>query len=145
MKRFLMALALVGVAAATYVATAPGGMRAAPSPAKLQREITTLKKQVKAVRRVAIGTLGVVALCIVHEPVGVDQVGTSTDGYLFGPPQTAPTAVTAAPTSALNLAPTTETTPQHDFFELNTSNQTCVKLASTVSAQQFLAKLAAGR
>jgi hypothetical protein len=151
MKRFLMALALVAVAAATYVATAPGGLRAAPSPTKLQREITALQKQVKTARRLALGTLGLMGLCIMHQPVGVDQVGTSSDGYLFGPPQTAGTAVSATASSALNLAPSTETSPQHQIFELNTSNQTCVKLASaasqltaqrTLNGQRFLARFA---
>jgi peptidoglycan hydrolase CwlO-like protein len=87
MKRFLMALALMAVAGATYVATAPGGLQAAPSPAKLQKEIKALQKQVKSLRtqvksvkQEADAGLGVSLLCIMHKPVGVDQVGTSTDG-----------------------------------------------------------------
>jgi len=143
MKRLLMALALVGVAAATYVATAPGGLQAAPSNAKLQREITALQKQVKAAKTEATGVLGLMALCIVHQPVAVDQVGSSTDGYLFGSPTT--TAGETA-TSALNLAPSTETSPQHKFFALNTSSQTCVSLASaasTLAAERAMAKFAA--
>ena len=144
MNRFLIAFALAAVAAATYVATATGGLRAAPSPAKLQREITALQKQVKAGKTETDGVLGLMALCIVHQPIAVDQVGNATDGYLFGSPTTT-SGETA--TSALNLAPSTETSPQHKFFALNTSNQTCVAFAnsaSTLTTRQALVKFATG-
>jgi hypothetical protein len=60
----------------------------------------------------------------------------------------APNAVTATAASALNLAPTTETSPQHEFSELNTSQPGCVKLAdlaSTLTAERSVATYAANR
>ena len=80
-----------------------------------------------------------------HKPVGVDQVGNSTSGYLFGPPQTSPTAVTATAGTALDLS--IQTTPQHNFYELNTSQADCVTLAneaSTLTAERAVAAYAAG-
>jgi hypothetical protein len=142
MKGFLMLVAVAAIAGAMYVAAAPGGLRAAPSPAKLQREIKALQKQVKAAKNEADAGLGVSLLCIMHQPVGVDQVGNATSGYLFGPPQTAPTAVTAVTSSALDLAPSTETSPQHNVYELNTSQSACVQLAkeaSTLTAERAVA------
>jgi hypothetical protein len=146
-----MALALVAVAAATYVATAPGGLKAGSPTARqfaaLKRQVARLQKQVKSVKNEADAGLGVSLLCIMHKPVGVDQVGTSSSGYLFGPPQTAPTAVTAAATTALDLAPSTEASPQHNFYELNTSKPVCVQIAqqaSTLTVEQAVAAYAAG-
>jgi hypothetical protein len=47
-KRFLVVLALAGVAGATYVATAPGSQTAAPTLASLNKKITLLTRKVKA-------------------------------------------------------------------------------------------------
>jgi hypothetical protein len=150
MKRFLLALALVAVAAAAYVAAAPGSALHAPPTWKqftsLKKQVAALQKQVKNVKQEADAGLGVSLLCIMHQPVGVDQVGTSTSGYLFGPPQTAPTASTAIASSALNLAPSTETSPQHKFYELNTSQSACVQIAdqaSTLAVERAVAAYAA--
>jgi hypothetical protein len=150
MKRFLLALAVVAVAAAAYVAAAPGSALHAPPTWKqftsLKKQVAALQKQVKNVKQEADAGLGVSLLCIMHQPVGVDQVGTSTSGYLFGPPQTAPTAVTAIASSALNLAPSTETSPQHQFYELNTSQSACVQIAnqaSTLTVERAVAAYAA--
>jgi hypothetical protein len=150
MKRFLLALALVAVAAAAYVAAAPGSASHAPPTWKqftsLKKQVAALQKQVKNVKQEADAGLGVSLLCIMHQPVGVDQVGTSTSGYLFGPPQTAPTASTAIASSALNLAPSTETSPQHKFYELNTSQSACVQIAdqaSTLAVERAVAAYAA--
>src|SRR5262249_6960603 len=136
LKRFAIALALAVVCAATYVATAPGrSLHAGPT----WKQYTALKKQAATAKNEAEASLGILALCIMHKPVGVDQVGTSTNGYLYGPPQTAPNAVSASASSALNLAPSTEPSPQNKFYELNTSQPACVKLAnlaSTLSANQ---------
>jgi hypothetical protein len=151
MKRFLALLAIAAVGAITYVATAPGGLRTVPTPrqfAALQKQVGALQKKVKSLKQEADASFAVLGLCIMHSPVGVDQVGTSASGYLFGPPQTAPTAVTATAGSALDLAPSTETSPQHEFFALNTTQQACVKLASAVStaaAKRSVATFAAGR
>jgi hypothetical protein len=135
MTRFLMLLAVAAIAGVMYVAAAPGGLaRSGPTAAQfkaLSKKVTRLQKQVTSLKNEANAALGIEALCIMHQPVGVDQVGTSTSGYLFGPPQTAPTAVTATATGALDLA---TGTPQHRLFALNTSEPDCVKLADTASA-----------
>jgi hypothetical protein len=146
MKRFLMLLAVAVIAAALYVTTAPGSLQAGPSAqqfAALKKQVSRLQKQVAAAQKYGEAALGVEALCIMHEPVGVDQFGDSTNGYLFGPPQTAPTAVTATAGSALDLAPNGELSPQHQFYELNTSQADCVKLAKlagTLNAKQLAGK-----
>jgi hypothetical protein len=152
MKRFLMALAVAAVGAVTYVAAAPGSPQAAGPTARqfaaLKRQVGNLQKQVKAAKNEADAGLGLITLCVMHKPVGVDQVGTTTSGYLFGPPQTAPTVVTATAGSALNLAPSTETSPQNKFYALNTSQPACVKLAnlaSTLSSDRSVADYAASR
>src|ERR1700739_1083343 len=108
MKRFLMLLAVAAVAGAMYVAAAPGSAQhAGPSWKQytaLKKEFAALQKQVKTVKTEADAGLAVSLLCIMHKPVGVAQVGNSTSGYLFGPPQTSPTAVTATAGTALDLS-----------------------------------------
>jgi len=152
MNRLLTLLAIAAVAGAMYVAAAPGGLRSVPTPAQftaLTKKVTKLQKQVKNLSKEADAAIGVEVLCIMHKPVGVDQVGNATAGYLFGPPQTAPDAVTAAASSALNLAPSTESSPQHRVLELNTSQSVCVKIAnsagSLTAAQRSVATFASGR
>ena len=151
MTRFLTLLAVAAIAGAMYVAAAPGGLRSSGPTAKqfkaLSKKVTKLQKQVTTLKQEADASLGIEALCIMHAPVGVDQVGTSASGYLFGPPQTAAAAVTATATSALNLAPSTEASPQHKLFALNTSQQACVDVAnvtSTQAAARAVATLAVG-
>jgi len=145
MKRFLTLLAIAAIAGVMYVAAAPGGLRSTGPTAKqfkaLKASVTKLQKQVKD----AEAGLGVLAVCIMHAPVGVDQNGTSSGGYLFGPPAS---GNSAPATTALDLAPSTETSPQHRFFALNTSQQGCVQLANTLSlraAERAVATLAAHR
>jgi hypothetical protein len=149
MKRFLTLLAVAAIAGAMYVAAAPGGLRSAGPTAKqfkaLKASVTKLQKQVKTLKTEAGAALAIEELCIMHAPVGVSQVGTSSSGYLFGPPQTAmgPT-VAASATSALNLAPSS---PQDRLLALNTSQADCVTLANTASthaAARAVATLAAG-
>jgi hypothetical protein len=150
-KRFLSAVALVAVAAATYVATAsPGGVQAGPTARQfkaLTAKVTKLQKQVTGLKKEADADLAILGTCVIHQPVGVDEVGTSTSGYLFGPPQIAPTAVTAIASGALNLSPSTEASPQHKFLTLNTSQAACVAIAnaaSTLAAKRSVAGFAAG-
>src|SRR5690348_2283272 len=152
MTRFLTFLAVAAIAGAMYVAAAPGGLRSSGPTAKqfkaLTAKVTKLQKQVTNLKKEADASLGIEALCILHQPVGVDQLGTSSSGYLFGPPQTAPNAVSAVATSALNLAPSSESSPQHKFFELNTSQAACVQIAassSTVAAARSVAAFAGRR
>ena len=146
MTRFLTLLAVAAIAGAMYVAAAPGGLRSSGPTAKqfrlLTAKVTKLQKQVTNLKKEADASLGIEALCILHQPVGVDQLGTSSSGYLFGPPAS---GSTAGATSALNLAPSTEASPQHKFFELNTSQTACVQLAassSTVAAARSVAAFA---
>ena len=149
MKRFLTLLAVAAIAGAMYVAAAPGGLRSAGPTAKqfkaLKASVTKLQKQVKTLKTEAGAALAIEELCIMHAPVGVSQLGTSSSGYLFGAPQTASASVTASATSALNLAPST---PQYRLFALNTSQSDCVTLANTASthaAVRAVATLTAGR
>jgi hypothetical protein len=144
MKRFLTLLAVAAIAGAMYVAAAPGGMRSAGPTAKqfkaLKASVTKLQKQVKLLKTAVGASLAIEQLCIMHAPVGVSQLGTSADGYLFGTPAT----TTSTATSALNLAPSS---PQYRLFALNTSESDCVTLANTASAHaaaHALASLAAG-
>ena len=150
MTRFLTLLAVAAIAGAMYVAAAPGGLRSSGPTAKqfkaLSKKVTKLQKQVTNLKKEAEGGIGLLAVCTMHAPVGVDQVGTSADGYLFGPPQTAPTVSTASATSALNLA--SEASPQHRLLALNTSQQACVQVANATgpsAAARAVATLAAGR
>jgi hypothetical protein len=147
MKRFLTLLAVAAIAGAMYVAAAPGGLRSAGPTAKqfkaLKASVTKLQKQVKTLKTEAGAALAIEELCIMHAPVGVSQLGTSSSGYLFGPPQTT-TPVAASATSALNLAPSS---PQYRLFALNTSQADCVTLANTASthaAARAVATLAVG-
>jgi hypothetical protein len=134
MKRFLTLLAVAAIAGVMYVTAAPGGLRSAGPTAKqfkaLKASVTKLQKQLKTVKTEAEAGLAIEELCIMHAPVGVSQLGTSSSGYLFGPPQTTPTASTASATSALDLAPSS---PQYRLFALNTSQADCVTLANTAS------------
>jgi len=148
MKRFLTALALAGTAAATYVATAPGSLHAGPTARQftaLRRQVAALEKQVKALHKEADGEAALLLLCVVHQPVAVDRLGSATSGYLFGTPGTPPASATA--TSALDLAPSTETSPQYRVFALNTSSSACLNLvtaAGTLSAARAVAAFPAG-
>ena len=149
MKRFLTLLAVAAIAGAMYVAAAPGGLRSAGPTAKqfkaLKASVTKLQKQVKTLKTEAGAALAIEELCIMHAPVGVSQLGTSSSGYLFGAPQPAGTALASSATSALNLAPST---PQYRLFALNTSQSDCVTLANTASthaAARAVATLTAGR
>ena len=134
MKRFLTLLAVAAIAGVMYVTAAPGGLRSAGPTAKqfkaLKASVTKLQKQLKTVKTEAEAGLAIEELCIMHAPVGVSQLGTSSSGYLFGAPQTTPTASTASATSALDLA---ASTPQYRLLALNTSQADCVTLANTAS------------
>jgi hypothetical protein len=149
MKRFLTLLAVAAIAGVMYVTAAPGGLRSAGPTAKqfkaLKASVTKLQKQLKTVKTEAEAGLAIEELCIMHAPVGVSQLGTSSSGYLFGPPQTTPTASTASATSALDLAPSS---PQYRLLALNTSQADCVTLANTASTHataRAVGTLAAGR
>src|SRR6202008_3166374 len=110
MKRFLTLLAVAAIAGVMYVTAAPGGLRSAGPTAKqfkaLKASVTRLQKQLKTVKQEAEAGPAIEELCILHAPVGVSQLGPSSSGYLFGPPQIAGSpSGGASATSALNLAP----------------------------------------
>src|SRR5579871_4705901 len=77
MKRFLLALALVAVAGATYVATAPGGQLAGPTAKQfkaLQKEVAGLKKELAVVKETTTVDTQVLTDCMAHA-VPIDQFG----------------------------------------------------------------------
>src|SRR5579862_3454436 len=137
MKRFLAVLAVVAIGAVVYVAAAPAGPQAAGPTAKqfaaLKKQVTTLQKQVKSLTGDVNGLDGFVGTCMVHAPLAVDRVGSSTAGYLFGASEsTTPTGTTA--TTALDLAPPAETTPQYRLYQVNTSDSACVSIANSAAS-----------
>ena len=145
MKRFLLVLALVAVAGATYVATAPGSQTAASPTARqfnaLKKEVAGLKKQVKFAQNYELGLGDFVLTCIAHAPTAADSVGDDSNGYLFGAPGTPPASATS--TSALALD--TSGTPSYAFFTENLSNQNCVDFISTLAGRHPLKRFSAFR
>jgi len=134
MKRFVGVFALVVVAGAVYVATSSGAQHAGPTAkqfAALKKQVTKLQKQVKTATTDADTALGFVLECVAHQPVAVDSVGTSTDGYLFGAPGTTPEEAT----TGLNLAPSTEASPQYRVYVVNTSDSACVSIVNSASSR----------
>lgn len=141
MKRFLAVLALVVVAGAVYVAASPGAQQAGPTAKQfnaLKKTVTKLQKQVKTAESNANTALGFVLECVAKNPVAVDSVGSSTDGYLFGAPQTAGTANAESATTALNLAATTETSPQYRMYVVNASDTDCVNAVNSLDSKTTL-------
>jgi hypothetical protein len=140
-----MVLAVAVLAGAVYVAASPGAQQAGPTAKQfkaLEKKVAKLQKQVSTADKTANLALGFTLTCVAHQPLGVDSVGTTTEGYLFGAPGTPP--VSASATSALSLAAATETTPQYRVFVLNTANSGCVSIvngaASTAAMRLFAAK-----
>lgn len=144
MKRFLLVLALVAVAGAMYVATAPGSQTAGPTAKQfktLKKQVAALQKQVKAANANTNGLGDFVLACIVHASVGVDPVGDSSDGYLFGAPGTPPASASA--TSA--LTGDASGTPTYRFYAVNQDIPACVQIADNAAprhAMKLLSRLA---
>jgi hypothetical protein len=87
MKRFLLVLALVAVAGATYVATAPGSQTAAPTArqfAALKKQVAKLQKDEKKVKGVAYAAGAIILDCMAHS-VPIKQFGDpgGTYGYAY--------------------------------------------------------------
>lgn len=147
MKRFAGVLAVVAVAAAVYVAMASGGQHAGPTAkqfAALKKQVAKLQKQVKAADNDALGVGAFVLECLANGPVAVDSVGSATDGYLFGPPQVAGTAEATTATTALNLAPSTESAPQYRVLVVNASQPSCLSIigsGGTTAALRHMSSL----
>jgi hypothetical protein len=82
MQRFMLALALVAVAGATYVATAPGGQTAAPTAAQfraLKAQVTKLQKDEVKVKNLALAEAVLLTDCMtVAKPVALLGDGSAT-------------------------------------------------------------------
>lgn len=144
MKRFLLVLALVAVAGATYVATAPGSQTASPTLRQfraLQREVRHLRAEIHFAEQYELGLGDFLLTCMVHGPVATNSVGDDVTGYLFGAPGTPPASATS--TSALTLD--TSGTPDYAFFTENLANQDCVDFINTIASRHGLKRFSAFR
>jgi hypothetical protein len=109
MKRFLLVLALVAVAGATYVAMASGSQTAAGPSAKqfkaLKKQVAGLSKQVKGVQNLAVAEAIIITDCMqISGPInlfGDTQNATPTYGYSFSDPNI--NSGTPFPMTALNV------------------------------------------
>ncbi len=111
MQRFLIALALVAVAGATYVATAPGSQTAGPTAKQfkaLKAEVTKLQKDEKFVKSLAFAEAGLLVDCMA-EADAVDQFG-DTNGGTYGYSYSDPAINSGTPflTSAIDFADPTD-------------------------------------
>jgi len=104
MKRFLMLVGVAVVAAAMYVAAAPGSQQAKGPTLKqfnaLKKQVATLSKSLKTVKGEATQAEGFIAQCLISANGGAlptTQFGSNTSGYLFG------TTATSAPRTALDI------------------------------------------
>jgi hypothetical protein len=133
MQRFLMLVGIAVVAAAMYVAAAPGSQQAKKPKAPTAREFNALKKQVatlsknlKKAKTEADAAVGVIGSCYLtvsgntatFTVLPVSQFGTATDGFDFGPPG----VIATTARTALDIA-ATGTTPQAYLQEVS---PTCV-------------------
>jgi hypothetical protein len=113
MKRFLMLVGVAVVAAAMYVAAAPGSQQAKGPSAKqfstLKKQVATLSKTVKTVKTVATAEAKLLTDCV-KVAVPVDQFGdgqNQTEGYDYiqGP---IATPTTEFLTTALDVSDSTD-------------------------------------
>jgi hypothetical protein len=128
MKRFLMLVGVAVVAAAMYVAAAPGSQQAKAPTAKqfnaLKKQVASLAKTVKAVKTVA----------------AIDEFGdgvnaTPTEGYEYSPTSTANGASTFL-TTALDIAPSSDSGA--GWFAFGTSS--CGSLLNTSALRHAAAR-----
>jgi len=108
MKRFLMLVGVAVVAAAMYVAAAPGSPQATGPTVKqfaaLKKQVASLNKKLKAltkdekvVRTAAGAAVGYIAACFLDsngniQNLPVTQFGSTSAGFLFGAPNGGATA-----------------------------------------------------
>jgi hypothetical protein len=136
MSRFLALLAVAAVAGAMYVAAAPGGLRSAgPSRAQfkaLKLRVTKLEKSVGQVKKLSVAEALVLADCLMYHAQAVDDYGdgaNKTYGYSYTDPQQ--NGGQPYLTTALDVAPSTETTSQFYFLGVNPA---CVSSINTSAA-----------
>jgi hypothetical protein len=122
MKRFLMLVGVAVVAAAMYVAASPASQQATGPTLKqfnaLKAQVATLNKKLKSTTQVANAALGIVAECYftvtantaTANGLGVSQLGSVGNGFLFGAD-----SGSATPRTALDVAPVG---PQHYLQEV---------------------------
>jgi hypothetical protein len=105
MKRFLMLVGVAAVAAAMYVAAAPGSRQSSGPTAKqfraLKAQVTALSKKLKTTQSDLDGLAVAYVHCSLPSEVGIAQRGASTFGYSF-----TPQGGVEGPTTALDLATT---------------------------------------
>jgi len=92
MKRFVLVLALVAVAGATYVATAPGSQTASPTMRQfnaLKAQVAALKTKLNTVKSVVVLDTKVLTDCMaISFPIkqfGDGQHSPATFGYTYTP------------------------------------------------------------
>ena len=114
MKRFLMLVAVAAVAGAMYVAASPASQQAKGPTLKqfnaLKKQVATLSKQVKTiVKPEADAAVAIIGACYLKDNgngtasflvMPVRQLGSNTNGYLFGTSGTGSTPTTALDVSA---------------------------------------------
>jgi putative Ca2+/H+ antiporter (TMEM165/GDT1 family) len=145
MKRFLMLVGVAAVAAAMYVAAAPGSQQATTPTAKqfnalkkqvasLSKSLKALKKDEKQVKDAAAAAVNYIGLCflttdgtnIATLPVG--EFGNTSSGFLFG------STASSAPRSALDVA---SVSPLAQLQEVNSSCLTAGGLKRLTHAGNF--------
>jgi len=103
MKRFLMLVGVAVVAAAMYVAAAPGSQQSAGPTAKqfaaLKKQVASLSKTVKTVKKLATAEAVLLGDCD-KVAVPIDQFGdgtaAQTEGYMYNQPSGAGQFLTTA-------------------------------------------------
>jgi hypothetical protein len=140
MTRLLTLLAVAAVAGAMYVAAAPGGLRSSgPTAAQfraLKTKVTQLQKTVGQVRKLSVAEGVVLADCLMHQAQAVDRLGTpGSSGYLYG------NAAASSPATALDLAPSGETSSQFYFLAVNPACAPTINSTSTASKSSSLRHL----
>ena len=129
MKRFLMLVGVAVVAAAMYVAAAPGSQQSKGPTARqfkaLKNQVASLSKTLKKVKTEADAAVLIIGNCYLTvsgstvniTAVPVSQFGSTTEGFLYGmPANSAPTTETAR--TALDINPST---PTHYLQDVNPS------------------------
>lgn len=125
MKRFMLVLALIAVAGATYVATAPGSQTAGPTAAQfraLKKQVAGLKRQVGLVKGLALGEAQLLVDCMAGAvPIRPFGDYTSPTGPTFGYSYSDPdiNGGTPFPETALNL--TTGDDPEAGWMTVGTA------------------------
>jgi hypothetical protein len=140
MTRFLTLLAVAAIAGVMYVAAAPGGLRSSGPTAKqfraLKASVTKLQKQVKSVNKLAGEEAVILVGCLLHQAQAVDQRGTAGayPGYIYYTSATA-----GATTTALDLAPSSETSSQFYFLGVNPQCASSINSSGGASAASHAA------